>query len=169
MLFRRIVCVVLCLLLASSAMAQEATRELKNFRMLLNDGEFVQGKDGLISGSRLTGTTKGGESLDIPLADIHSLDVSQGSAAGKGALIGADIGLGSALMAIVQVNADETTELDNDKVAPVTLGLTGVGALIGAAVGAGSRTWENVPLTEDVGLRIGVTQVAGGVGLSYRF
>lgn len=77
------------------------------------------------------------------------------------------MGVTIAILAILQVSADEQTELDQGKVAPVTLGLAAAGGLLGAAIGSGSKQWERLPLSNQIGLVVSANEFAGGVRISF--
>lgn len=144
---RKMTVILVCLIfLAAGVAAGDESVRPRDFRAMLKDGRRVEGSKGLLTGSTMEGTLKSGESISIPLEDIRALDMSSGSRTMKMAAIGGGLGLVASLLAVVQVSADPSHELNEDAVAGVMVGSMGVGALIGALFGASQKSWESVPL-----------------------
>ena len=145
------IAIVLMFLVAfSSLSAQDRTSVSDQFKVLLTTGEIVDIQDGQLSPAGLEGTTPDGFHTSIDKSDIRLLDRYDGNNGGRGALIGAGIGLGTALVVYIAANAEASSDpyktVDNSKVVPVFLGCTGVGALIGWAIGNSQKHWTRVPL-----------------------
>lgn len=143
------------------------TQDHLRFRLLLNDGHYVDGHDGVLTADRLTGIDRNGRPVAIDLADVHSLDVAAGNKAGSTALLGAGAGLASGLLAVVEVSTRPDMEVDESTVLPVIVAVTAVGALVGALIGTGMPRWERVPLQAPIGLSGDGT--GPGCGLCLRF
>lgn len=145
----RITLVVL-LVLVQSVHAQEGVRELKNFRVLLRNGDRHEGKNGRLTEDSLEWAMKNGQPMTVPREEIRALDEARGSEAGKYAMIGAGIGLLSALTAALAASAaaadDPSLEFKGGAAIAVTVGFTVAGGLIGAAIGASQKRWERIPI-----------------------
>ena len=139
---------------AQGGRAQE-TVQLEKFRVLLTTGERIEGHDGQLDENELRGMSSKDTALVIPRTGIRALDRSLGTKAGKYALMGAGIGLGTALLAYIaaesEASSDPYKEVDDSRVAPIMLGFTAGGALIGMAIGSGSQQWEKVPVQMSLG------------------
>jgi hypothetical protein len=94
----------------------------------------------------LLGQTLSGEPINLRIADILLLETKRDSKVVEGFLLGALAGGLLFGAAALQVQADETREIDAGKAIPVGIVLVLAGGGIGAAIGASSSTWEEVPL-----------------------
>lgn len=139
-------CCVLVLLLYQDISAQDSTRVMQRFRVLLKTGERIEGKNGVLSPASLEGTTKAGTTLNIQRSSIRALDVYAGSNMAKWGAVGAGLGLVTGLLAIIQVSADSDATLNEGAAVGVTAGLTIGGGLIGLLAGSRDSRWESVPL-----------------------
>jgi len=141
---------IFILLISFNIFPQNSEQNFSRFRVLLKNGNRVEGKSGVLTSTELEGFTKKGDPIKIPINDIRVMDRHTGSQAAKGAAIGAGLGLVTALTLILYANADETRELKVNEGALI-FGVTGVYGLIGLAIGSAYSTWERVPL--DLSLR----------------
>jgi len=126
--------------------------EISGFRMLLYNGQHIEGDDGMLTATEFFGTSKSGQDIRLKRDEIKLLDVAGKSRTGKYAGIGALSGLVTAGLAILQVEADPELELNSERVVPITTALVGAGALIGALIGSQSTEWNNIPLNSSVGM-----------------
>lgn len=126
------------LFLAPSLSAQV---ESERYRILTTSGERIQVTEGFWTDTSLSGL-RNGVSFTVHRNDIRAVERYGGTRAGKGAAIGALMGLTIVISAIIQVSADPNYEVDAAKVVPVTLVLVGAGTVIGAGIGAGMTVWE---------------------------
>ncbi|MBU1320232.1 MAG: hypothetical protein KKG33_02220 [candidate division Zixibacteria bacterium] len=136
---------VAALFAVQQAAAQDIV-DFDRFRVLLNNGQRIEARDGILTSDSLTATKSGGERLSIPREQIRAMDRYKGSRAGTGFMIGAAMGLSAALLGYAEVKSDPYMEVNEDAVAPVFIGFTLGGGLIGLAVGSASKKWERVPL-----------------------
>jgi len=136
---------------APSALGQEpAVGERIRVRTTSNIPQVVGTLETRESDYLVVRTTESGP-MNIAWADISRLQVSRGtkSNAGKGALIGAGVGLGSATALTIGVCSSPDADCSEDGGA-IVLGFTmfvGGGALVGALIGlvARSERWVDVP------------------------
>ncbi|UCD18079.1 MAG: hypothetical protein JSV44_03990 [Candidatus Zixiibacteriota bacterium] len=143
--------VVLAVLMACQpSSAQDDSVTCSQFRVILNSGERIEGRNGILTSISLTGVSNKGRSIDIPRSEIWVIYRCSGSKAGKGALMGAGMGLITGIIAIIQLQADPEQEIDESKIAPGFLVLTGGAALIGMAIGSAFPTWERIPLETSI-------------------
>jgi hypothetical protein len=144
-------CVVVLYLAAPMVSAQTESATYEKFRLLLVDGNRLEGIDGVVSSGTLVGESTKGEQLSIPTSDIRAMDRYAGNQAGKWALIGGGIGLGTAVLAYIGASAEAASdpykEVNSSAVLPVFAVLTGSGALIGMLVGSSMVNWERVPVS----------------------
>ncbi len=145
--------------------AQANELSLSRFRVLLNDGQRLEGKNGTLTADELVGASSDGGQLQIPRNAIRALDRFKGTKAKTGAIIGASMGFLSALLAYIQVEADPNMEADNAFFTPLFLGFTLGGGLIGLAVGSASKTWERVDV--DIAVGFGPEQDNASVTLTF--
>ena len=80
----------------------------------------------------------------IPLSRVAQVQVKAGSHAGKGAKIGAAIGLGLSLLAVAAASGDSWTAPTTGQAVAATLSTTAFGAGIGALVGLTTPRWRTV-------------------------
>jgi hypothetical protein len=80
----------------------------------------------------------------IPLSRVAQVQVKAGSHAGKGAKIGAAIGLGLSLLAVAAASGDSWTSPTTGEAVAATVSTTAFGAGIGALVGLTSPRWRTV-------------------------
>jgi hypothetical protein len=140
-------CCVLVLLFATGGLfAQDSTRTMRRFRVLLTTGERIEGKNGVLSPTSLEGTASTGIPVNVQRSDIRALDAYMGSQAAKWGLAGAGLGLLTGLLAVVEVAANPDVILNEGAAAGVTAGLTICGGLIGLLVGSQDARWESVPV-----------------------
>jgi hypothetical protein len=132
--------------------AQTEARALPRFRVRLTSGDRMEGRGGILTDSTLVGRTAAGASLNVRTADIRVLDVRAGSQAGRGALIGAGMGLVVSVLAIAQVAADPDSYTEKETAVKATVGLTLGGGIVGALVGLKGSRWQRIPLTRAVGV-----------------
>lgn len=146
-------CFSVLLVLASTfppvALAQDESPTIGRYRILLNTGERLDGKDGRLFADHFEGNDRRGHPSRYELSEIVGIERKTGSKAGEYAAMGAGFGLITSLLAILQVEADSETELDSSAVIPVTGVLVGLSMLVGAAIGASNAEWESV----DIGSR----------------
>lgn len=161
--------IILLLVLSQNAFAQSDGRTFSRFRVLLQSGERFEGRAGRLSGDALSGMSSAGEPVDVPIGSIRALDVSTGSEAGYWAVVGGVIGLSGALLAILQVEMDDSVELNSNAAVAVTAGLTVFGALIGGAIGSRLHKWERVQIQTDVDAMTGGQQRLRVACFSFRW
>jgi hypothetical protein len=128
------------------AVAQSQDQAFSKFRVRRATGEMIQGIDGRLSESALTGRTAGGSDFVVPRSEIRDLEVQGGTKAVKWAVLGGLTGLGCGGLAILQVESDPTMELREERVAPMMIGVTVAGAVVGALIGSNRPTWKRYPL-----------------------
>jgi hypothetical protein len=131
--------------LAGTVFAQDPASDLPRFRILLVNGDRIEGKNGILTTSELVGVSNSGEQLRFARSDIRALDYSNGSGAARGAAIGAGMGLLMGLAVVLPAEASDNVVLRVNGGA-LTLGLTAGGALIGLAIGSAYPVWERVPM-----------------------
>jgi hypothetical protein len=134
------------LLSVQSISAKYSDTTFSRFRVLVRDGSRFEGNKGVLTATELRGTSTNGKSINIPRENLRALDRSTGTEAGKYGLIGAGLGLLTALMVVIEVNSSsDYFQPQYDQTALVG-GFTGGGFLLGLAVGAGCTRWEHVQL-----------------------
>jgi len=153
---------LLLVLLSGTCIASDAKdASLGRFRLTLESGESLQGRNGTMIGKYLVGETTTGDSLRVELVDIVMLERRSGTYVVEGLASGAIVGAGLLIGAIISVETDETMELDTGKIVPVGLALILGGGAIGAAIGSAFPKWEEVPLEPEakqtaLGMEFGV-------------
>ena len=150
------IAVLLMILMAAGTLsAQDNTTELERFRVLLTSGERIEGRDGSLTSDGLQGVSAKGDLVFVARSDIRLLDRYLGNNGGKGAKIGAAIGLGTAILSYIMARSEAASdpykEVDNSRIAPIFIGFAGVGALIGYAIGSSQTKWEKVPYGTGLG------------------
>lgn len=133
----------------SVANAQERERTYDHVVVIRQDGERFEGHTASLTGTHFVARSKAGALVEIPLEQVKTLYVADGSKAGVMAASGAAVGLVSGL--VIWANASGALRLANDPAATgavmgVTAGLMGAGALLGALVGAGMTDWRVEPV-----------------------
>ena len=147
--------VITVLLITHVLPAQANELSLSRFRVFLNDGQRLEGKNGTLTADEMIGVSSDGGQLRIPRSSIRALDRLTGTKAKTGAMIGASMGFLAVLFAYIQVEVDPEREINEAAVAPMFLGFSLGGGLIGMAVGSASKTWERVHVDAELGCRPG--------------
>ncbi len=141
---------LLTLVMSAQPVSAEEPIQLKKFRVLLTTGERLEGHHGVLDENELRGVSSNDTALVISRTDIRALDRHLGSRASQGALMGGGMGLLSAVLGVMQAEADAASdpyiEVDDSRIMPVMVGFTAGGALIGLAVGSASQRWEKIPM-----------------------
>lgn len=147
---RLVLFLVVCLALYSqNAYAQENGVEYPRFKIQLESGEYIEGKDGYFASSVFKGVSKDGEKISVGKSAISSIKVPSGSKAAEGALIGAGIGL--VLTGLTASSLTAGPNPDNyysyEPVIPIIAGATCIFALLGSLHGATQTKWKEVPIS----------------------
>lgn len=142
------VCVSAAGVLASESSPSKAVNLHRPFKYKasLLSGASAQGSHGKLTPDYLEGEDASGRSVRIPINDIRGLEVRRGSYAATGCLIGASLGLSTAIVAILEVASEPDTEIDGQAATLLTIGVTAGGGLLGALIGAGYPNWDRVDL-----------------------
>ena len=130
-------------LLPQFLICQISAPTYSDFIIILKSGERIEGRNGVVKSSQLTGQTLTNSPLSYPLKDIQTLYISTGTKAGSMALVCGAVGLATSLLAILEANTSDVG-VDGKKATALTLGLTGAGILIGAVVGSSMHTWQTI-------------------------
>ena len=139
--------VFLFVLFSHNAYAEEEGSEYPRFRVLLESGECIEGKNGYFDSSVFNGISKNGEEISVGKNDISAIQVPSGSMAGVGALAGAGIGLLITNMVISSTEGHQQDLLMGAGIIiPIGAGITALTTLIGGVLGANKTTWEEVPI-----------------------
>jgi len=125
--------------IASSIFAEDATVKCDHFRLHAKDGRHLTGKNGVFTNSGFRGTAKDGTLISLRLDEIQGIDRSNGSLAGRGALVGATVGAFAILMR-------QNHPTDKSKLLSAVLDAAGVGAIVGVAIGSAFYSWDPVVL-----------------------
>lgn len=124
--------------------------EYPEFRVLLETGEWIEGRDGYFTSSFFNGILKNGEEISISKNVVSAIQVPSGSMAGQGALIGA--GTGFLISSIIHSWASKPVSTPSRDIMmagliiPVTIGAIGIPTLLGGIIGANKAKWEEIPV-----------------------
>jgi hypothetical protein len=80
----------------------------------------------------------------LPMAQVAQIQVPNGSLAGRGARIGATVGLGLSLLAIAVTAGDSWVSPTAGQAVAAAIGWTAMGAGVGAIIGSASQRWTTV-------------------------
>lgn len=134
----------------TAAPEADPTRPVDDFLLILKSGERIEGRDGALTASRFTGTSKEGRHLTLLPDDIDTVYRKDGSRAGPLALYGAGIGLAISGVSILSAAVSYPDAFSDSRVlagsAAFIGGSTLLGALIGLAIGATQPRWSVEPL-----------------------
>lgn len=140
--------VIALVLIASGVNAQDNNITLKKYRVLMTNGQRIQGQNGILTKDGIVNDTAFNAPVSVARKDIRVLDRYAGNHAASGAAIGAVTGLATGLlayaMAEAQDDSDDILEVQDDIALGMTVVFTGVGAVVGWAVGASMKKWERV-------------------------
>lgn len=165
-----------CLCLPTAIAAQEHPRDPGQVVRVTTDGEQVQGTVAGQTGEALTLKTGTG-SRTIPLASISGMEVRNGKNRGKGALIGAGIGVLVGGILAPLTSHSESCDCDASLTEASTTGeavllgaLVGgsIGGLVGAFVLAPYR-WTPHPVPTETAFQAHPTGAGWRVGLRFSF
>ena len=127
-----------------------ARRSYKKFLLIRQGGERIEGSEGVLEASGLTGVSLTGETIAVPLNDIKTLYTSQGSLVGGMALTGGLIGLAFTGACVLYLNHSVPNFFSHDGAVLGSLAGVGGGVLLGAGLGAWigwmGEGWQVEPL-----------------------
>ncbi len=168
--------IVIVLLLVPPAQAQRRESNNERYRVTTTDGHRFSLFHAWVDGSTVTGNLIDGTERTISRDSVMALEIKQGTHARTGLAVGALFGLSTFLAAVADAESDPNTEIDDSKVVPALVILTGGGAALGGIVGAMFPKWQLVEFgsfgsTDDHGgaalsLNLGSSPSTGGPGLS---
>ncbi len=134
--------IILCFMV-SIVYAQAESRPYTRFRVLLKDGQRIEGTRGVLKDSTLEGRTRDGNPLSIPKKHIRAMDAHKRTLAKEGIGIGATVGL---LIGLEVMGNSVSNNSDASSLILATVGITAIGVGIGAAVGSAFHRWERIPI-----------------------
>lgn len=129
----------------------EIQSEFGEFRVLLHNGEKINGFQGVLTTWDVRGLTELGDSVICPFQDITSLEIANGNHATTGLLFGMLFGFCASTIAVYVINEDPSNNIDTGEIA-MSIGIsTAIFGVAGAAIGALLVRWERIPLPRDIG------------------
>jgi hypothetical protein len=130
---------------------QEDRAEYPRFRVRLETGELIEGREGCFTLTAFNGFLGNGKEMSVNKDDIMKIEIPSGSMAGRDALYGVGIGVIVSSLIWASANGGDSSPYQDAMfkgglVIPVTLYVTGVFAGVGYIIGSFQPKWEEVPI-----------------------